>query len=547
MECIQLPAQLQLYRYNNQMKKFLIIISFFAVLATPVIAQEATSNEFNIRVFGSNDTIPPTTPVLAATSTTATQVDLSWSTSTDNFAVSGYRLYRGAVVIATTTQLSFIDSGLSPSTTYSYQVQAFDTAFNFSTTSNLVTVTTPDLPVEPVQPVVPLPEANSARVAMRMLDLNTGVSTSSIGVETAFPSRIELRWGRTETYELGYFVGGVYRSDHSFFLDDLEPGTTYAYEIVGFTPRGQERVLVQDTFTTKSLSEIIPIPNVSNFWALQNEQDVDLSWSLPRGIDTQFVRIVRSHLGFPEYPNNGAVVYQGLSTEFVDENILSVYSPVYYTAFLYDTSESVSSGALAVVYAANDGEPDGEAGMDIGLDVDVFSAPTSTINTDRVSPDMLMPGLRDIIVSQDELKYTMEDSPLFLDSLKSVKISIAKESITGNLKSIIATIINPTDNRDNFSFLLRINPDRTAYEAVIASLGVTGRSQLKLGVYDFESFMVASYQSPIMFTEPEARVDETLADVVFNQINLILLGVILAATSFLIFLLVKRQRDEDNQ
>ena len=89
------------------------------------------------------DTTPPSVPVnLAATSTSPAQINISWNASTDNVAVSGYKVFRGGSQIATTTLVSYSDSGLTPSTTYTYTISAFDAAGNVSAQSVPVQATT---------------------------------------------------------------------------------------------------------------------------------------------------------------------------------------------------------------------------------------------------------------------------------------------------------------------------------------------------------------------------------------------------------------------
>jgi fibronectin type 3 domain-containing protein len=96
------------------------------------------------------DLTAPTAPTgLTATAVSASQVNLSWSASTDNVAVTGYILERclGAgctawVQIATPTGTTYSDNGLSATTTYRYWVRAIDAAGNRSAWSSIVTVTT---------------------------------------------------------------------------------------------------------------------------------------------------------------------------------------------------------------------------------------------------------------------------------------------------------------------------------------------------------------------------------------------------------------------
>jgi Hypothetical glycosyl hydrolase family 15/Bacterial Ig domain/Carboxypeptidase regulatory-like domain len=66
------------------------------------------------------------------------QVALNWSSSVDNVGVTGYRLYRDGVLIATVPQTHFLDSGLFPGSTHGYVVKAVDAAGNQSTASNVL-------------------------------------------------------------------------------------------------------------------------------------------------------------------------------------------------------------------------------------------------------------------------------------------------------------------------------------------------------------------------------------------------------------------------
>ena len=45
------------------------------------------------------DTAPPTVPTTLAATVTAGQVKLTWAASTDDLAVTGYRVYRGAALL----------------------------------------------------------------------------------------------------------------------------------------------------------------------------------------------------------------------------------------------------------------------------------------------------------------------------------------------------------------------------------------------------------------------------------------------------------------
>ncbi len=97
----------------------------------------------NIFVSGDPDTEPPSVPQnLRTTSVTSSTVALAWDASTDNAAVNGYRVYRDGVMIGTSTVPSYTDSGLSSSSRYVYEVDAFDGASNYSAKSAPLAVNT---------------------------------------------------------------------------------------------------------------------------------------------------------------------------------------------------------------------------------------------------------------------------------------------------------------------------------------------------------------------------------------------------------------------
>jgi len=89
------------------------------------------------------DTQPPSTPGnLTATAVSSSQINLSWTASTDNVGVAGYDVYRNGVKVGSTTSTSYSDTGLAASTTYSYFVKARDAAGNESAASNTASATT---------------------------------------------------------------------------------------------------------------------------------------------------------------------------------------------------------------------------------------------------------------------------------------------------------------------------------------------------------------------------------------------------------------------
>ena len=94
----------------------------------------------------SPDTIPPTVPTgLSASVGLAPPVNLSWSASTDDVAVTGYTIYRNGILQTTVgaSTLTYADSSVAGSTTYTYTVDAFDAAHLHSNQSAPLSFTTP--------------------------------------------------------------------------------------------------------------------------------------------------------------------------------------------------------------------------------------------------------------------------------------------------------------------------------------------------------------------------------------------------------------------
>ncbi len=126
---------------------FLLILFF--VIPISVFSSESPFT-VSLVVTGAADVTPPSTPTgLSATAISTSQIDLSWTASTDDFAVIGYKVYRDNVHIATPTGITYSSIGLSASTLYSYTVSATDFAGNESAQSATSTATTQSVQVTP--------------------------------------------------------------------------------------------------------------------------------------------------------------------------------------------------------------------------------------------------------------------------------------------------------------------------------------------------------------------------------------------------------------
>ncbi|MDB2587676.1 DUF5011 domain-containing protein [Flavobacteriaceae bacterium] len=127
------------------------------------------------------DTEAPTVPVnLNASSITDTSFLLSWSAATDNVGVVGYNVYVGGLLRESSSNTNSLFEGLSPSTTYSVQVSAYDAAGNESNLSAALNVTTQD-PPDTQAPTVPT-ELTVSNPSESSLEVSWNPSNDNVGV-----------------------------------------------------------------------------------------------------------------------------------------------------------------------------------------------------------------------------------------------------------------------------------------------------------------------------------------------------------------------------
>jgi len=100
-----------------------------------------TSTAVSVVVDNADKTAPSQPGSFKTTSVGLQNVSLSWTASTDNVGVTGYKVSRNGTQVYSGPALTFADTGLSKSTQYTYSVVATDAAGNNSTASTLVATT----------------------------------------------------------------------------------------------------------------------------------------------------------------------------------------------------------------------------------------------------------------------------------------------------------------------------------------------------------------------------------------------------------------------
>lgn len=170
-----------------------------------------------------------------------TAASLTWTASADNLGVDHYEVYRNGEMVDTTAAPAYADSGLTPSTMYTYSVKAVDFAGNTSAASTEVSGRTKA--VDTVAPTKPM-RLTSPEVAVTKMVLEWAESADENGVEYY------------EVFRDGVSVGTS--SSEEFTDFGLRASTDYVYTVKAVDwsgnvspSSGEFRVRTNDTPTDK--------------------------------------------------------------------------------------------------------------------------------------------------------------------------------------------------------------------------------------------------------------------------------------------------------
>lgn len=175
------------------------------------------------------DVVAPSVPTgLGATAASGSQIDLIWNPSSDNVAVSGYRVERCTGATCTSFQQigssavpSYSAKGLTSATTYRFRIRAYDGVPNYSNYSAIVSATTHDVTAPSAPATLTATVASGTRI-----DLSWSPSTDNVGV-TAY--LIE----RCQGSSCSNFsqIGSVGGSVTVYPATGLTPATTYRFRV----------------------------------------------------------------------------------------------------------------------------------------------------------------------------------------------------------------------------------------------------------------------------------------------------------------------------
>ncbi len=474
------------------------------------------SEQFTINqwVGGAPPTEPPSVPTgLEAVPMAFSQIDLSWNASSHVAPVVGYQVFRDLLQIATTSQTSFSDAGLLASTTYTYSVRAFDGFGNISSSSIAVSTTTFPEPPTP-QPETEDPTPSGAKKSSMLptaslleFSIEPGSQSARFSFTTSVPTVYTIRYGIGDVLTEGQVQAERYATDHVTVLTDLEPRTTYFYEVYATDRFNREVLLRRDSFTTTHRFTIETPLNVSNLRANAVGSDVLLSWKNPEYSGFSHVRLVRNHIFFPNDPWDGFVVYEGMNNNFYDSGALGQYSRQYYTVFTYNLDGVHSSGAITFV----DKDEVREPVIPSPITPTETKPPSIKDKETEVVTEFYDLRINDVEFIQRDRVFAIDVDTVVLFTESSFLVRVPVDKVPSHAKTLIFSIYDPDGYDPVASYLLDEDDDGSYYVANVGGLVREGDHPFSVSLFDSKKELLHVVEGVIEGKDSD-EYDEVVSD-----------------------------------
>ncbi len=303
------------------------------------------SSTINISTVDPNDTEAPTAPTnLASSNISATTVELSWTASTDNVAVTGYDVYKdGSLLVSVSTNSASI-TNLTANTSYSFYVTAKDGIGNVSQPGNTINLTT--LPEEPdycTSNGNDVSDEYIQRVQFGSIDNTSGVDASGYSDHTGLSTTIAPGSNYTITITPKW-TGTVYSEGYSVWIDYNHNGL--------FTDAGEQ-------VWTNAASKTTPVSG---------------SFTVPAGA-TQTSTRMRVSMQYDAIPSDcGSFNYGEVEDYTVNISGVTDNPP---TAPTDLSSSSITQTSFSLSWTAST-DNIGVTGYDVYIDGSLVGSPTTT-------------------------------------------------------------------------------------------------------------------------------------------------------------------------
>lgn len=199
---------------------------------------------------------PPTG--LTASPSSPTQIDLTWDAVRDP-AVAGYDVFRNGLLAGTSTTASFSDTGLSPATTYTYTVAAYDSLGTAGAPSSSVAATTP---ADTTPPTVPT-GLSATLAGANEVDLSWQPSSDNVGV------------AGYDVYRNGAKVASTIGT--SYDDSSVAQGNTYKYQVDAYDAAGN--VSAPSAAVGLKVPDTTPPSAPGNLKLTPGYERITLSWT----------------------------------------------------------------------------------------------------------------------------------------------------------------------------------------------------------------------------------------------------------------------------
>jgi len=316
----------------------------------------ANSSPVTARTLASPDTQNPSIPAgLTGIAASQSQINLTWTASTDNVGVTGYKIYRNSVLVGSVAGTSFSDTGLSAATSYSYEVTAFDAAGNVSNKTALISVVTTAGP-DTQAPTVPAGVSGSV-ISSTQINISWSGSTDNIGV-TGY-----------RIYRNNVQVGSL--AGNSFSDTGLTAATTYSYAVAAFDGAGNTSAKSTAISVTTSPAPDTQAPTVPAglTGSAVSPFQIDLTWTA----STDNIGVT----GYKVFRNGSEVATN--STNSFSNTGLAALTNYNFTVAAYDAAGNLSAQSLAASIAT----PSASASVTLAPIADAYIGGTAIHSTEE--------------------------------------------------------------------------------------------------------------------------------------------------------------------
>ncbi|HEB86589.1 MAG TPA: hypothetical protein ENI68_06195, partial [Gammaproteobacteria bacterium] len=305
-------------------------IQFIHEVENPIVAAVEI-----VSTGGTPDTSPPTVPQnVGATAIGGTQVDVSWTASTDvgGGVVAGYKVYRADVGLLTTvTGTGYSDTSVLANTPYAYTVSAIDNA----TPANESAQSTP-----PANVTTPVPDTSPPAVPQNVSA--TAISATQVGV--SWDASTDVGGGVVAGYK-------IYRADVALLATVTGTGysdtsvvanTPYAYTVSALdnaVPANESALSSPAANVTTPAPDTSPptVPQNVGATAISDTQ-VDVSWTVSTDVGGGAVA------GYKVYRADVGLLTTVTGTGYSDTSVVA-NTPYNYTVSAIDNATPANESA----------------------------------------------------------------------------------------------------------------------------------------------------------------------------------------------------------